>query len=89
MNGHGGHRPIFPALCTLVWGDQGGFYVGLADDAAGPFPTIQAALTAAINPETKRAAPARAARIRKSTPIRQVQNAVYKTKRRVTRRKRG
>jgi hypothetical protein len=27
-----------------MWGDYGGFYVGLADDAAGPFRTIAEAI---------------------------------------------
>jgi hypothetical protein len=69
MKGFGGQRPIFPALAALMWGDHGGFYLGLAYDAPGPFPTIAAALDAVANPKTNMAARGkRTARIRRTTP---------------------
>jgi hypothetical protein len=91
VKGFHGQRPIFPLLRDLALGDHGGFYLGLSYDAPGPFPTIEAALAAAMSPPQTKTATRRkrVAGIRKPTPLGAAQNEYSKRKRKFTRPKRG
>jgi len=81
----GGQRPIFPILAVLFWRDDGRY--SFSDDAVS-FRSIAEAMDHHQN-ETATRGSQRAAGIRKAKPYRTGQNEVYRTKRRVTRRKRG
>jgi hypothetical protein len=89
VKGFHGQRPIFPLLRDLALGDHGGFYVGLAYDAPGPFPTIEAAIAAAMtSPQTKTATRRKRVAVRKPTPSEAARNDYSKSKRKYTRRNR-